>query len=75
MFQVIVSEFKSKLSQHLRSVRQGPSLVVTNRGIPMAKVIPFKDDKPRHRIISAEFSDPKGLKNIPRIKARKKLFP
>lgn len=38
---VSVYELKSKLSEHLKSVEQGESIVVTRNGKPVARVIPF----------------------------------
>jgi prevent-host-death family protein len=36
-----VSELKSHLSEHLREVRAGAEVVVTERGRPIARIVPF----------------------------------
>ena len=38
---VKIAELKARLSEHLRHVRRGHSLVVMNRDTPIAKVLPY----------------------------------
>ncbi|HTT32852.1 MAG TPA: type II toxin-antitoxin system prevent-host-death family antitoxin [Methylomirabilota bacterium] len=38
-------EFKNRLGRYLRAVRRGETLVITDRGTPVAKVTPA-DDRP-----------------------------
>jgi prevent-host-death family protein len=40
MTEVGVRELKSSLSQYLKRVRRGESIVVTDRGEPIARIIP-----------------------------------
>jgi prevent-host-death family protein len=40
-----VYEAKAKLSELLRQVKKGKHLVVTERGIPIAKVVPYAEDE------------------------------
>jgi prevent-host-death family protein len=40
MIEVGVRELKNALSSYLRRVRQGETVVVTDRGVPVARVIP-----------------------------------
>lgn len=40
MIEVGVRELKNSLSRYLRRVRRGETLVVTDRGVPIARVIP-----------------------------------
>jgi prevent-host-death family protein len=40
MTEVGVRELKSSLSQYLKRVRKGESIVVTDRGEPIARIIP-----------------------------------
>lgn len=40
MIEVGVRELKNSLSSYLRRVRQGETVVVTDRGVPVARVIP-----------------------------------
>jgi prevent-host-death family protein len=35
-----IREFKSQLSSHLREVKEGATLVITNRGKPVARLVP-----------------------------------
>ena len=37
-----IAEFRAKLSEHLRAVRRGETLVVTDRETPIARVVPFE---------------------------------
>lgn len=37
---VSVSELKAQLSEQLRQVREGETLIVTDRGIPVARITP-----------------------------------
>ena len=47
MKKVKIAEFKSHLSTHLKAVRGGAELVITDRETPIAKVIPFgKGEEP-----------------------------
>lgn len=39
------SRFKAKALEHLREVeRSGTSLVITDRGIPVVKVVPYREE-------------------------------
>jgi prevent-host-death family protein len=38
-----VVELKARLSEHLRLVKAGHELVVTERGVPVARVLPLDD--------------------------------
>lgn len=38
-------EFKNRMGQYLKAVRRGESLVITDRGEPVAKVVPPDQDK------------------------------
>ncbi|MGH9200330.1 MAG: type II toxin-antitoxin system Phd/YefM family antitoxin [Vicinamibacterales bacterium] len=38
-----VVELKARLSEHLRLVKSGHELVVTERGVPVARVLPLDD--------------------------------
>ena len=41
MKRVLISELKSHLSEHLRSVQAGEPLVVMDRKTPIAKIVPY----------------------------------
>lgn len=42
-----VVELKAKLSEHLRRVKLGHELIVTERGIPVARILPLDDGERR----------------------------
>jgi prevent-host-death family protein len=42
-----VVELKAKLSEHLRQVKSGHELIVTERGIPVARLLPLDDGERR----------------------------
>jgi prevent-host-death family protein len=44
MVKVGSREFKNRLGRYLRAVRQGKTLIVTDRGKPVAKVSPPDED-------------------------------
>ena len=41
MLVLSVSELKAQLSEHLRHVRQGEVLIITDRGRPVARIVPI----------------------------------
>ena len=41
MSNVRIAELKARLSEHLRSVRNGSTLTVLDRNTPVAQIIPF----------------------------------
>ncbi len=43
MRSVRTSDFKAHLSEHLREVRQGATLIVLDRDRPVARVVPWSD--------------------------------
>jgi prevent-host-death family protein len=44
MKRVGVAELKARLSEHLRSVRAGESVVVLDRRTPIARLVPFEQN-------------------------------
>jgi len=42
-----VVDFKARLSEHLRAVKAGHELVITDRGVPVARVMPLDDSERR----------------------------
>jgi prevent-host-death family protein len=42
-----VVDLKARLSEHLRLVKSGHELVITERGIPVARVLPLDDGERR----------------------------
>jgi prevent-host-death family protein len=41
---VKIAEFKSHLSEHLRQVKRGQTLIIMDRNTPIARVVPYSDD-------------------------------
>lgn len=41
-----VAEFKAHLGRYLRAVRQGRTVIVADRGTPVATVAPFAEPRP-----------------------------
>lgn len=44
MKSVGIAELKARLSEHLRQVRRGRSLVVLDRNTPIARLVPYEED-------------------------------
>jgi prevent-host-death family protein len=44
MMTVRIAELKSRLSEHLRSVRKGRTLTVLDRNTPIARIIPYSEE-------------------------------
>lgn len=41
---VKIADLKSHLSEHLRQVRRGHTLIILDRKTPIARVVPYSDD-------------------------------
>ena len=41
---VSIRELKSRLSHYLRLTRQGESVVITDRGVPIGRIVPMGQD-------------------------------
>jgi len=44
MSSVRIAELKSRLSEHLRTVRRGRSITVLDRDTPVARIVPYESD-------------------------------
>ncbi len=55
MKSVKIGELKNKLSGYLREVRRGEEILIQDRDIPVAKIIPYVPDsiEEQHRILIA----------------------
>jgi prevent-host-death family protein len=42
-----VAQMKAKLSEYLRQVKSGGEVVITERGIPVARLVPLESDERR----------------------------
>ncbi len=47
MTQVAISELKAKLSSYLDKVKAGQEVVVTDRGRPVARLVPYDEGRKR----------------------------
>lgn len=45
MSEVRIADLKSRLSEHLRKVRAGRSLTVLDRDTPIARIMPWQEDR------------------------------
>lgn len=62
MRKVKIAEFKSKLSAHLKKVRQGEEIIVLHRDEAIAKVIPIRKKEKlsiRKPLVQGKFADVK----------------
>lgn len=48
-----VRDLKAHLSEHLRTVAQGDEVVVTDRGKPVARLVPIEDGAGWHRLVES----------------------
>jgi prevent-host-death family protein len=65
-----VSELKAKLSAYLAEVRSGGSVIVYDRATPIARLIPFQEEKDDLVIIENSAS-PGELKRIKGVRPKK----
>ncbi len=57
MMRVASSRLKAKLGQYLRAVRGGREIVITDRGEPVARLVPFRP-APAQDLVIAQPRDP-----------------
>jgi prevent-host-death family protein len=57
-----VAQMKAKLSEYLRQVKSGGEVVITERGVPVARLVPLESDERRatreERLIRASILRP-----------------
>ena len=67
MEQINIHEAKTNLSRLLSRVQTGEEIVIANRGVPVAKLIPYRSDEKKTRTLGAgaglftvpdDFNDP-----------------
>lgn len=68
---VTVSVLKAKLSQYLAQVRNGGTVTVLNRKIPVAQLVPVDDRSEGIEVVEA--ADAEGLPAGPRIRLKKRI--
>ena len=63
-----VAQLKAKLSEYLRQVKSGGEVVITERGVPVARLVPLDPDERRatreERLIRAGILRPATNPNI-----------
>lgn len=66
---VPVTDLKAHLSHHLRAVKEGRELVVTERGVPIARLCPLetggRPDVCRQRLVAAGVLRPRRREPVP----------
>lgn len=71
MEEIGTHEAKTRLSELLVKVRQGEEFLITNRGEPVAKLIPaFKQDKTQIRLAIEEIKEIQGRNRLKGLKIR-----
>ncbi len=79
MTRVGVRVLKDHLSEYLKRVRQGERIVVTDRGEPLAALMPVEEtdearwgwDLVRERVASWSGGKPRGSTTLPAVKSKK----
>ncbi len=64
MRSVSTAEFKAKLAQYLRIVRNGESVIVLDRKTPTAKVSPIEKTPNKKIFLRDPLENPRGLDSI-----------
>ncbi len=71
-----VREIKNRLSQYLRLVKQGETVIITERNVPVAKIVPYNKAAvdnlmvlKKSGLVSWNGEKPEGLSNPPKIKS------
>jgi prevent-host-death family protein len=64
MKSVKIAELKAKLSQHLREVRRGHSVIVLDRDTPIARLVPYSPDA-EGLIIRKPLRRRRSLRSVP----------
>ena len=64
MKSVNIAKFKAQLGTYLGFVRKGEEIIVLDRKIPLARVIPFHEKHKHELIVSEALDDPLNLFKI-----------
>jgi prevent-host-death family protein len=57
-------EAKTRFSELIESVRNGAEIVVTKRGVPVARILPYASDKPEMGTVLRRLDEIRG-RSIP----------
>jgi prevent-host-death family protein len=63
--EVGIRELRADLSRYLKRVREGEDVVVTDRGVPVARIVPMNGQRKIDRLIAAGLVEPAPRK-VPR---------
>lgn len=61
---VKIAEFKAHLSKYLRAVREGREVVIHDRDHPVARVVPWREEKREPRLHITPAQVPGGFRNL-----------
>jgi len=61
MTSVNIARFKAQISRYIRAVRRGQEVVITDRNLPVARVVPVGDGSPFGLHVRRAVKDPAGL--------------
>jgi prevent-host-death family protein len=67
-----ISELKAKLSAYLAEVRRGGTVLVYDRSIPIARLVPFQEETDDLVLIEAS-APPADLKRIKGVRPKKRV--
>ena len=56
--QVGIRELRADLSRYLKQVHDGEDIVVTDRGVPVARIVPMNGQRKIDRLIAAGLVEP-----------------
>lgn len=79
MIKVQIANLKNSLSEYLRKVREGAEILVTDRDLPIARIVPLSTEKNRtpeeilaqlkkEGLVHISFSAKTRSRRIPRVK-------
>jgi prevent-host-death family protein len=63
--EVGIRELRAHLSRYIDQVRDGEDIVVTDRGVPVARVVPMNGERKIDRLIAAGLVEP-APRQVPR---------
>jgi prevent-host-death family protein len=67
-----ISELKAKLSAYLAEVRRGGTVLVYDRSVPIARLVPFQEEADDLVVIEAS-APPSDLKRIKGVRPKKRV--
>ena len=79
LVEVGIRELKAKLSEYIGRVAGGEEIIVTDRGVPVVRLVPFADATLQRGfeegwIEAPRRTSPSGLASVPRHKSREAVL-